>query len=49
MTFMLNEGLTCQDGEPLTAEDVVYTFQRAANPDNAFTGNTPGFVLPAAG
>ena len=49
ITFVLNEGLTCQDGEPLTAEDVVYTFQRAANPDNAFTGNTPGFVLPAAG
>ncbi len=46
-TFTLNEGLTCHDGEPLTAEDVVYTFERAADPDNAFTGNTAGFVLDA--
>ena len=48
-TFTLNEGLTCHDGEALTAEDVVYTFQRAADPDNAFTGNTAGFVLDALG
>ena len=47
ITFVLNEGLTCHDGEPLTAEDVVYTFQRAADPENAFTGNTAGFVLDA--
>ena len=46
-TFTLNEGLTCHDGEPLTAEDVAYTFQRAADPANAFTGNTAGFVLDA--
>jgi len=26
ITFTLNEGLTCHDGEPLTAEDVVYSF-----------------------
>jgi len=44
-TFVLNEGLTCHDGEPLTAEDVVYSFQRAADPANEFTGNTPGFVF----
>ena len=44
-TFQLREGLTCHDGEALTAEDVVYTFQRAADPENAFTGNTPGFVF----
>lgn len=49
MTFTLKEGLTCHDGEALTAEDVAYTFQRAANPDNAFTGNTAGFVLDALG
>jgi len=49
MTFTLNEGLTCHDGEPLTAEDVAYTFQRAADPANAFTGNTAGFVLDAIG
>jgi peptide/nickel transport system substrate-binding protein len=48
-TFNLNEGLTCHNGEALTAEDVVYTFQRAADPANAFTGNTVGFVLPGAG
>ncbi len=45
MTFDLNEGLTCSDGEALTAEDVAYSFQRAADPDSKFTGNTPGFVL----
>ena len=49
VTFTLNEGLTCHDGEALTAEDVVYTFERAVDPDNAFTGNTPGFVLTSAG
>jgi len=45
ITFTLNEGLTCHDGEPLTAEDVVYSFERAADPANGFTGNTPGFVF----
>lgn len=45
ITFKLREGLTCHDGEALTAEDVVYTFQRAADPANAFTGNTPGFIF----
>jgi peptide/nickel transport system substrate-binding protein len=48
-TFTLNEGLTCHDGEALTAEDVVYSFQRAADPANAFTGNTVGFVFPSVG
>ncbi len=48
-TFTLREGLTCHDGSPLTAEDVVYSFQRAANPDLAFTGNTPGFVYSSMG
>lgn len=48
-TFTLNEGLTCHDGEALTAEDVVYSFQRAADPANAFTGNTSGFVFPSVG
>jgi peptide/nickel transport system substrate-binding protein len=49
MTFVLNDGLTCHDGEALTAEDVVYTFERAADPANKFTGNTPGFVFDALG
>lgn len=47
MTFKLREGLVCHDGEPLTAEDVAYTFQRAADDANGFTGNTAGFVLDA--
>ncbi|MEQ8676977.1 MAG: ABC transporter substrate-binding protein [Aggregatilineales bacterium] len=49
ITFTLNEGLTCHDGEALTAEDVAYTFNRAADPENAFTGNTPGFVFDSTG
>ncbi len=47
MTFTLNEGLTCHDGEALTAEDVAYTFNRGADPANKFDGNTPGFVFDA--
>jgi len=48
-TFTLNEGLTCDDGEPLTAEDVAYSFTRPADPDLKFTGNTPGFVYSTLG
>jgi len=47
--YTLNEGLTCHDGEPLTAEDVAYTFNRVADPENRFTGNTPGFVYTSIG
>lgn len=43
-TYTLREGLMCEDGEALTAEDAAYSFNRAADPANAFTGNTPGFV-----
>jgi peptide/nickel transport system substrate-binding protein len=46
-TFTLNPGLTCEDGEALTAKDVAYSFDRAADPKNGFIGNTPGFVLTA--
>ena len=42
--FTIPEGYVCEDGEPLTAEDVAYSWNRAASPDNAFAGNTPGFV-----
>ena len=49
ITWTLNEGLTCHDGEPLTAEDVAYTFNRAADDENGFTGNTAGFVFDSAG
>ncbi len=43
-TYKLKPGLTCEDGEPFTAEDAAYSFNRAADPNNKFTGNTPGFV-----
>ena len=46
-TFTLREGLTCHDGEPLTAEDVAYTFNRVVDPDLAFVGNSAGFVFPS--
>ncbi len=49
ITFTLHEGLTCHDGEPLTAEDVAYTFNRAGDDANGFTGNTAGFVFDSAG
>ena len=49
LTFDITPGLVCEDGEPLTAEDVVYTFNRAADPKLAFYGNLPGFVYSAIG
>ena len=49
ISFTLRDGLTCHDGEALTAEDVVYTFERAADPENACTGNTPGFIFDSLG
>lgn len=47
--YTIQEGRTCHDGEPLTAEDVAYSFNRAKDPANAFTGNTPGFVFSSTG
>lgn len=47
--YTMREGLTCHDGEPLTAEDAAYSFNRAKDPANAFTGNTPGFVFSSVG
>ena len=49
VSFTLNEGLTCHDGEALTAEDVAYTFQRADDEANGFTGNTAGFIFDSLG
>ena len=48
-TFHLHEGLTCDDGEPLTAEDAAYSFNRMADPANGFTGNSAGFVNASIG
>ena len=47
--YTMREGLTCHNGEPLTAEDAAYSFNRAKDPANAFTGNTPGFVFSSVG
>ena len=47
--YTLREGLTCHDGEPLTAEDVAFTFNRIGDPENRFTGNIPGFVYTSIG
>lgn len=47
--YTLREGLTCHDGEPLTAEDAAYTFNRIGDPANRFTGNAPGFVFTSIG
>ncbi|MCB0113957.1 MAG: ABC transporter substrate-binding protein [Caldilineaceae bacterium] len=49
LTFTLVEGLTCHDGAPLTADDVVYSFQRANDDANAFTGHVAGYVMDAMG
>ena len=49
ITYTLPSDLTCEDGEVLNAEDVAYTFTRAADPANAFTGSTPGFVFSSIG
>jgi peptide/nickel transport system substrate-binding protein len=48
-TYTLKPDLSCEDGEALTAEDVAYSFNRAGDPANAFTGNTPGFVYSSIG
>ena len=37
--FYLDENAKFQDGEPVTAEDVVYTFERTADPAVGCTGN----------
>jgi peptide/nickel transport system substrate-binding protein len=49
ITFKLRPGLSCEDGTPLTARDVAYSFDRARDPRLAFTGSAGGFVIPALG
>ncbi len=49
ITIKLKPGLQCEDGQPMTAKDVAYSFERAADPKMKFTGNSTGFVLPSMG
>lgn len=42
--FSIRDGLQWSDGEPLTAEDFVYTFRRIIDPKNALRG--AGTVFP---
>jgi peptide/nickel transport system substrate-binding protein len=49
ITFAIKPGLLCDDGSPLTAADVVYSFNRAGDPKNGFYGNLPAFVYSAIG
>ncbi len=49
ITLRIRPGLKCEDGSPLTAKDVAYSFDRANDPKFKFTGNSTGFVLPSMG
>jgi peptide/nickel transport system substrate-binding protein len=40
LTFRLREGVQWHDGEPLTAEDVAFTFRRAKHPDVGYRGRS---------
>src|SRR5437899_2289843 len=40
-TIRLRKGVTFHDGRPLTADDVIFTFQRILNPKSPLTGATP--------
>jgi peptide/nickel transport system substrate-binding protein len=46
-TFKLRPDLKCENGAPLTARDVAYSFDHPADPKFKFTGHASGFVLPA--
>ncbi|WP_435310257.1 ABC transporter substrate-binding protein [Primorskyibacter sedentarius] len=48
-TYALRDDLTCHDGEVLNAEDVAYSFNRAADEEQKFTGNTPGYIYSSVG
>ena len=47
-TFTLREGLTFADGRPLTAEDVQYSWERAADPELESTTATLTWVTSSA-
>jgi peptide/nickel transport system substrate-binding protein len=47
ISFRLRPDLKCEDGSPLRARDVAYSFDHPADPKLKFTGHASGFVLPA--
>ena len=49
ITFTLRQDIVCHDGEPFTAVDAAYSFNRAKDPAFGFTGNTPGFIFSSLG
>ena len=49
ITFHVRQGFRCQNGSPLTARDVAYTLNRAADPRFGFYGNLPAFIYSAIG
>ncbi len=49
LTFKIRAGQTCENGEPLTAEDVVYSLKRQVDPALGFKGNVGSFVYPTIG
>ena len=48
-TVKLKSGLTFHDGKPVTADDVVYSFQRILNPKTAAVGSSSLTGLKASG
>lgn len=47
-TFTLRQGLTWSNGDPITAQDYVYTYQRLVDPSNANTSSSVEIFKNAA-
>ena len=48
-TLRLRKGITFHNGKPLTADDVIYSFQRIVNPKAPLPGATPLSAVDVAG